>query len=165
MSLNLDDRTQELCESRGGRPELPVPNKPYGLCGRQAICILTCILKYRAQELCESPPVKQAIIMSGFDGHPCTIISTRQTIIIMSVFSDTHEPPCPPVKKAIIMSAFLSDTHAPSCSHVKQAIITSVFLSGNLHVHTSVKLCLYSWHSWSVRPHRPIYISGSLNRD
>ena len=24
---------QELCESRGGRPGLPVPNKPYGLCG------------------------------------------------------------------------------------------------------------------------------------
>ena len=25
---------QELCESRGGRPGLPVPNSPYGLCGR-----------------------------------------------------------------------------------------------------------------------------------
>ena len=29
-------RAQELCESRGGRPELPVPNSPYGLCGRKA---------------------------------------------------------------------------------------------------------------------------------
>ena len=29
-------RTQELCESRGGRPGLPVPNSPYGLCGRKA---------------------------------------------------------------------------------------------------------------------------------
>jgi len=27
---------QELCESRGGRPGLPVPNSPYGLCGRKA---------------------------------------------------------------------------------------------------------------------------------
>ena len=27
-------RAQELCESRGGRPGLPVPNSPYGLCGR-----------------------------------------------------------------------------------------------------------------------------------
>ena len=27
---------QELCESRGGRPGLPVPNGPYGLCGRNA---------------------------------------------------------------------------------------------------------------------------------
>ena len=26
----------ELCESRGGRPGLPVPNSPYGLCGRKA---------------------------------------------------------------------------------------------------------------------------------
>ena len=29
-------RVQELCESRGGRPGLPVPNSPYGLCGRKA---------------------------------------------------------------------------------------------------------------------------------
>ena len=29
-------RSVELCESRGGRPELPVPNSPYGLCGRKA---------------------------------------------------------------------------------------------------------------------------------
>ena len=27
---------QELCESRGGRPGLPVPIYPYGLCGRKA---------------------------------------------------------------------------------------------------------------------------------
>ena len=29
-------RAQELCESRGGRPGLPVLNSPYGLCGRKA---------------------------------------------------------------------------------------------------------------------------------
>ena len=29
-------RAQELCESRGGRPGLPVPNSPYGLFGRKA---------------------------------------------------------------------------------------------------------------------------------
>ena len=29
-------RAQELCESRGGLPGLPVPNSPYGLCGRRA---------------------------------------------------------------------------------------------------------------------------------
>ena len=27
---------QELCERRGGRPGLTVPNGPYGLCGRKA---------------------------------------------------------------------------------------------------------------------------------
>ena len=27
-------RTQELRKSRGGRPGLPVPNKPYDICGR-----------------------------------------------------------------------------------------------------------------------------------
>ena len=27
---------QELCEIRDGRPGLPVPNSPYGLCARKA---------------------------------------------------------------------------------------------------------------------------------
>ena len=29
-------RAQELCESRGGRPGFPVPNKLQGFCGRKA---------------------------------------------------------------------------------------------------------------------------------
>ena len=29
-------RAQNLCESRDDRPGLPVPNKPYGFCGRKA---------------------------------------------------------------------------------------------------------------------------------
>ena len=32
----MDIRAQELCESRGGRPGLPVLNSPYGLCGHKA---------------------------------------------------------------------------------------------------------------------------------
>ena len=36
-------RAQELCESRGGRPGLPVPNSAYGLCGRKAT--LNCSIK------------------------------------------------------------------------------------------------------------------------
>ena len=32
----LKRRAQKLCKSRGGRPGLPVPNSPYGLCGRKA---------------------------------------------------------------------------------------------------------------------------------
>jgi len=31
----------ELCERRGGRPGLSVPNSPYGLCGRKATLNLT----------------------------------------------------------------------------------------------------------------------------
>ena len=31
-----DGRAQELCESRGGRPGLPVLDKPHGFCGRKA---------------------------------------------------------------------------------------------------------------------------------
>ena len=32
----MTELSPELCESRGGRPGLPVPNSPYGLCGREA---------------------------------------------------------------------------------------------------------------------------------
>ena len=41
------NKAQELCESRGGRPGLPVPNSPYGFCGRKATL-------NKVQELCES---------------------------------------------------------------------------------------------------------------
>ena len=51
----------ELCESLGGRPWLPVPNSPYGLCGRKAT------LKYRAQNMCES--------RGGRPGLPVPIIA------------------------------------------------------------------------------------------
>ena len=44
-------RAQELCESRGGRPGLPVPIEPHGFCGRKAT--LNCFA-VRALELCES---------------------------------------------------------------------------------------------------------------
>ena len=33
---NLVRRAQEVCESRGGRPGLPVPRSPYDLCGHKA---------------------------------------------------------------------------------------------------------------------------------
>ena len=41
-------RAPKLCESRGGRPGLPVPNSPYGLCGREATLeeVLLCIDKW-----------------------------------------------------------------------------------------------------------------------
>ena len=39
--LGRQYRAQELCESRGGLPGLSVPNKPDGLCGRKAPCLLT----------------------------------------------------------------------------------------------------------------------------
>ena len=46
-------RAQELCESRGGRPVLPVPDSPYGLCGRKA-ALNSNSVAFRPQERCES---------------------------------------------------------------------------------------------------------------
>ena len=45
-------KAEELCESRGGRPGLPVPNSPYGLCGRKAR--LNEPRAVQAQGLCEN---------------------------------------------------------------------------------------------------------------
>ena len=40
-------RAQELCESLSGRPGLPVPNSPYGLCGREATLHLNTVERER----------------------------------------------------------------------------------------------------------------------
>ena len=42
-------RAQELCESRGGRPELPVSDSRHGLCGRKAT------LEEEAEQHCSLP--------------------------------------------------------------------------------------------------------------
>ena len=47
----MDPRVQEACLSRDGRPGLPDPNSPYGLCGRKAtlkcgISELGCVCPY-----------------------------------------------------------------------------------------------------------------------
>ena len=47
-------RAQQLCESRGGRPGLSVPNKPYCFCGRKATVKKKKKTDFRVQELCES---------------------------------------------------------------------------------------------------------------
>ena len=49
MAVRLTVRAQELRECRGGRPGLPVPNRPYGVCGRKAT-----VNVFRAHELCQS---------------------------------------------------------------------------------------------------------------
>ena len=35
-TVPVEARVQELCESRGGRPGPPVPNRPYGPCGGES---------------------------------------------------------------------------------------------------------------------------------
>ena len=36
LMVSMDVKAQELFESRGGHPGLPVLNKPYDFCGRQS---------------------------------------------------------------------------------------------------------------------------------
>ena len=49
-----------VCESGGGRPGLPVPNSPFGLCGREA----TLNLNNRTSELRTCVKVEVAVLGS-----------------------------------------------------------------------------------------------------
>ena len=61
-----------VCESRGGRPGLPVPNSPYGLCGRKAT--LNCSIL----ELRSCVKVEVAVL-----GSP--------SLIVLTVYLDVKE--------------------------------------------------------------------------
>ena len=61
------DRAQELCESRGGHPDLPVPNKPYGLCGRKATLNWTSSSVYA----CLAVPCHLHVLQTDLRGVGC----------------------------------------------------------------------------------------------
>ena len=58
-TLHLCHRGQELCGSGGGRPGLPVPKGPYGLCGRKATLneLLPAMLSHLAAAVSACPLV------------------------------------------------------------------------------------------------------------
>ena len=60
VSVDVKLRAQGLCESRGGRNGLPVPNSPYGLCGRNA----TLNLNHCGSELMNCVKVAVAVLSS-----------------------------------------------------------------------------------------------------
>ena len=82
----MSNRAQELCESRGGRPGLPVPNSPYGLRGHKAILNLS----NRAQELCESrggrPGLPVPNSPCGFCGRKATLNLNCTYLVAASTF-------------------------------------------------------------------------------
>ena len=80
----------ELCESRGGRPELLVPNSPYGLCRHKA----TLNLK---TELCESrggrPGLPVPSIPYGLCGRKATLNSDTSSLAGTTQLSETDVKP------------------------------------------------------------------------
>ena len=64
---------QELCESRGGRPGLPVLNSPYGLCGREATLHLNTVERERQRETEFRSHVKVEVAVLG---SPSLIVLT-----------------------------------------------------------------------------------------
>ena len=89
------NRAEELCESRGGRPEFPVTNdSPYGLCGCKATFCLNSA-HHRTQELCtnrggrpELPVGKHGtkrLIRDGDDGERRVWRWGKREIIYLSL--------------------------------------------------------------------------------
>ena len=68
-------RAQELCESRGGRPGLPVPNSPCDLCGRKSTLDLN--WPNRAQKLCESGGGRPGLPVPN---SPCDLCGRKSTL-------------------------------------------------------------------------------------
>ena len=92
MNTAERDRVEELCESRGGRPGLLVPNKPHGLCGRQATLNLNTAERDRAQELCESRGGRPGLLVAnkphGLCGRQATLkrtpaVMTREGLCVL----------------------------------------------------------------------------------
>ena len=99
-----------MCESRGGRPGPPVPNGPYGLCGRKAtlnfrdqelcksqgLCERKATTKNRVQELCESrggrPVLPVPSSPHGLCGRKATLNSNPLHTI--DVLTSIHHPLC-----------------------------------------------------------------------
>ena len=78
---------QELSESRGSRPGLPIHNSPCGLCGPKAT--LNCL---RARELCESRGGR-----SGFPVHnsPCGLCGPKITLNLTEHLLGFRSPTVP----------------------------------------------------------------------
>ena len=80
-------RAQELCESRGGRPGLPVPNKPHGFCGRKAS------LNWTGRLECQQRPVTAYWEVFCTSSHQAPQQSPRTP------------PHCPPTSWLCLISA------------------------------------------------------------
>ena len=73
--LTLYVGAQELCESRGGRRGLPVPNKPPGFCGRKAT-LKDFVLRFFPGVKCSTvPALLEFSTQSG--KHLCIYIDIR----------------------------------------------------------------------------------------
>ena len=109
------DRAQELCESGGGRPGLPLPNSPYGLCGRKATLNLI-----PSNEL----STKQGgnISIKQFPRTGCLLSS--KILNRPSALRPINPPPPPPQKqnkkKLIIINIITVVVHISLLSHFKQ---------------------------------------------
>ena len=69
-------RAQELCESRGGRRGLPVPNNSYGLCGRKA----TFEEDVYHSELRSCVEIEMAVLSSSVPNNPYGLCGRKATL-------------------------------------------------------------------------------------
>ena len=79
LSSTVSFRAQELCESRGGRPGLPVPNSPHDLCGRKAATLNSLFTDLRSG-------MKDEVDVLGVPNSPHDLCGRKATL--NSLFMD-----------------------------------------------------------------------------
>ena len=90
--LTLKDRTQELCESGGGRPGLPIPKSPYSLCRHKET--LHCSIS----ELGNCVKVEVAVLGSPSLNHLTVSVDIKKHCTVVSQNSGN----CVKVKVAVL---------------------------------------------------------------
>ena len=78
-------RALELCESRGDRSGLPVPNKPYSLCGRKSSIELE-----QSEKGLEGPRNQSFSLHSGVNGD-CVSRALRILLVHVPALPDGRE--------------------------------------------------------------------------
>ena len=142
--LNTDRRrAQEPCESRGGRPGFPVPNGPYGICGRKVTW------KKRAQELCESRCIRPGLPVPnspyGLCGRKLTLNSRAQELCE----SRGGRPGLPvPNSPYGLCGRNATLKYFRSCEKVEVAVLREI---GTLHFIVHSDFPIFTWTLGSLR--------------
>ena len=80
-------RAQELCESRGCRLGLPVPNNFYGLCGRKTTLNFNSIIRHKTAGILQrkaTKRVRSAFLSFFLSFFPCLFCSVVFKFVVQS---------------------------------------------------------------------------------
>ena len=152
---------QKQCESRGGRPGLPVPKKPYGLCGRKATLNWTLFSELRSCvkvevavmgslsliRLVVSVDVRQHFKKKILDSLD-TVSSSDEVVDSSQVLHQWATADVPAVELQAALETKLSNNHHRWSSYVRTKLVQQ--LSPLVVLQAAMKTELSNnYHRWS----------------